>query len=80
MKIRIKDKNKPRVGDARRKFKFCWLPKRTDDKYWVWFERVLVTERYVRYAGFTNKSFGCWAITESFSNKSTLFKEYDGKI
>lgn len=68
----------------RRRFKFCWWPRKTDDKFLVWLESILITEKYTQLTRLIpeskEQSYSAWLITESFSNKSTLYQEYHGKI
>lgn len=83
-KVRVK-KPASRVGDTRRRFKFCWRPRKTDDGYWVWLESVLVTEKYTRLTALipemkVPQQYSAWIVTEKFSSSSTLWQEYKGKI
>ena len=86
MKFRLKtDTLGPKMGDIRRRFVFCWRPKKTEDGFWVWLETVLVTEKYTRLTRLIPESkahvrYSAWLVTESFSSKNTLFQEYVGKI
>lgn len=74
MNFKIKQKQKPKIGDKRQVLKFAWLPTKVRDikdenEYWVWLENYLVEQWFEgSYDGISGVDVEGWLTVHKFKN------------
>ena len=48
MKIKVKQKVEPQIGDTKEKVRFAFFPRKIEDT-WVWLEKYIATYKYMEY-------------------------------
>lgn len=72
MNFKIKQKQKPKIGDKRQVTKFAWMPTKVADlagenKYWVWLENYLAEQWFQgSYDGISGVDVEGWLTIHKF--------------
>ena len=73
------------IGSRRAQIKFAWLPVITEDGFKIWWEKYLSFEELIMvpdtpiYPGYYYE-VPKWIEREAWSQSSTMWDEYEGKV